>query len=249
MVVSAKLKRQTLINEKKMQQLMNDIKKDVVRRTQNAKDLNSWIAQCGGYVTSNPLVNGGVMASQVDEIVKSITKATTISKLPRGAHQELVKGVMSDNTMHYVTKMGEDMKTDLRKIAVNAYTQNSKANILAGDKIITPNDLAKQMSDKIDSLSNARAKVIARTETNRASVLSDYTNAKLNMGAQSFIVVSDMATVCQKCTDAYDNGGIVFDISQNDMLPPFHPNCNCSPRFQMKSVDDMISDDPSLSAY
>lgn len=237
MAVSPKLKRQVLINENRMRALMNDIKNDVVRVTENAKDLDDWITKLGGYTTTNAFTTGA-KADETTKIINSITKAVGTSKLPKGAHQELVKGVMSENTMHYVTKMGEDMKTELRKIAVESY-----------DAKLAPRDIAKEMASKIEGMTNSRATVIARTETNRASVLSDYTNAKLNLGAQSFTVTSDASTVCQNCIDAYDNGSIVFDIEQNDMLPPLHPNCNCSPRFYVKSVDDMINDDASLTAY
>lgn len=212
MAISPALVRQTRLNEKKMQRLMNDIRADVVRTTQNSKNLDQWIQKLGGIVVQNPFTTG-VASEEAQKIVQSITSATKHSALPKGGTHELVKGVMSENTMHYVTKLGDDMKTELRKIAVKSY-----------DKNLAPRDIAKEMSDKIDSLSQSRAQVIARTETMRASNLANYSNATMNMGAKSFTVDSD-PNCCPECDSTYGHGSIVFSADQVDMLPPLHPNC------------------------
>jgi hypothetical protein len=212
MVGSPALKKQVIINEKRFQTLMRDIRNDVVRTTKNSKNLDSWIHKLGGIAVTNPFVTGKY-SKQADDIVNNILKGTTHSPLPKGGMHEIVKGVMSENTMHYVTKLGDDMKTDLRKIAVQSY-----------DKGLAPRDIAKEMASKVDSLSISRARTIARTETMRASNLSNYSNAMLNMGAQSFTVDS-APDCCPICAETYNYGATVFDISQNDMIPPLHPNC------------------------
>lgn len=219
------LNRQSAINQKRFTALMKAINNDVVRTTENAKDLDTWIGKLGGYVTSNPFTTGTV-AKETQNVLAGIVQATNYSSLPPGGMQELVKGVISENTMHYVTRMGEDMKTDLRKIAVEGYRNK-----------VAPKDLAKQMSQKIEGLSKQRAQVIARTETRRAGNLSNYINAKVNQGANSFKVISDNATVCDFCLQLYEDGNIVFDIEQNDVIPPIHPNCNCTPVYSTKTQD------------
>jgi SPP1 gp7 family putative phage head morphogenesis protein len=204
---------------------MKDINNDVTRTTANAKDLDTWIGKLGGYVTSNPFTTG-TMAKETQNVLAGIVQATNISSLPPGGVQELVKGVISENTMHYVTRMGEDMKTDLRKIAVEGYRNK-----------VAPKELAKQMSQKIEGLSRQRAQVIARTETRRAGNISNYVNAKINQGANSFKVISDSSTVCPFCQQLYGDGSIVFDIEQSDVIPPIHPNCNCTPLYSTKTQD------------
>lgn len=223
------LKRQTLINESRFQSLMRDIRNDVVRNTQNAKSLDVWVSKLSPIVVNNALTTGKY-ASEAQSLIKDIVKASSYSPLPKGGQMELVKGVISENTMHYVTKVGEDVKTELRKIAVQGYQ----------DKL-APKDLAKQMSSKIDGMSNSRAKMIARTETMRASNLSSYTNAMMNRGAQSFIVAG-ASDRCPLCSETYDN--VTFTIDQNDMIPPLHPNCRCFPQFSRDTVESMDLSQP-----
>lgn len=205
------LKKQVQLNERRFKILMRDIRNDVTRLTQNSEDLDTWIEKLGGYTSQNVFVTGPA-AEEATKIVSNIMNASKFSALPRGGTQELVKGVMSENTMHYVTKMGEDMKTELRKIAVQSYDQK-----------LAPRDIAKEMATKIDGMTEARARTIARTETMRASNLANYAHAK-QMGAQSFVVTSD-PNRCPLCGEVYGDGTIVFSIDQNDMIPPYHPNC------------------------
>lgn len=222
---NAALNRQAAINIKRFTSLMQDIRADVVSVTNNAKDLDTWIAKLGGYVTSNPFTTG-TMAKETQNVLAGIVQSTKYSALPKGGMQEVVRGVISENTMHYVTRMGEDMKTDLRKIAMEGYKNK-----------VPPKELGKQMATKIDGLTKQRAQVIARTETRRAGNIANYANAKLNLGAQSFKVISDQSTVCPFCQQLYDNGGIVFTIDQSDVIPPIHPKCNCTPVYSTKVQD------------
>lgn len=219
------LKKQAQLNERRFKILMRDIRNDVTRLTQNSEDLDTWIEKLGGYTSQNAFVTGPA-AEEATKIVTNIMNASRFSALPKGSTQELVKGVMSENTMHYVTKMGEDMKTELRKIAVQSYDQK-----------LAPREIAKEMASKIDGMSEARARTIARTETLRASNLANYAQAK-QMGAQSFTVTSD-PNRCPVCGELYGDGTIVFSIDQNDMIPPIHPNCGCIPRYSMKSPEDL----------
>ena len=218
-----RLKRQTVINEKRFAALMRDIKNDVVRTTTNAKSLDTWVAKLGGYVVQNAFITGPA-AGETQSILSDILRATEFSPLPKGGQMEVVKGVISESTMHHVTRMGDDLKNEMRRIAVEAY-----------DAKMAPKELAKELASRIDVLSNSRAQVIARTETMRASNLAGYTNASLNMGANSFIVTG-APDRCELCVEAFD--GLVFDISQSDMIPPWHPRCRCTPQYSTKTVEE-----------
>ena len=231
------LKKQVVLNDKRFQGLMNDIKVDVVRTTRNSATLDAWVAKLGGHVIQNTFTTGK-SAVKVNKIVNDITNSTKFSALPKGGMSEVVKGVISENTMHYVTKMGDDMKTQLRQIAVKSYGEH-----------LAPRNIAKEMSKSIDGMSNTRANLIARTETMRASNLANYANAKYNMNAQSFIVNSD-PDCCELCSETYGHGSITFDISQNDMIPPLHPRCECTALFSTRPADgssqytdDRVTDD------
>lgn len=221
-------RRQANINAKRFDQLMKDIEKDVARRTINALSLDAWLDKLGMYININPFIIGGIKHTEIIGILESIMGAAKFKGLVRGGTQELVKGVISENTMHYVTRMGEDMKTQLRKIAVESYNQK-----------LAPREIAKKMSQEIEGLSKKRAMTIARTETMRASNLSNYANAKLNMGAKSYRVRSD-PKCCPDCEDIYKHGEQWFDINDLDNFPPLHPNCRCVAAYSTKSAKELL---------
>lgn len=221
-------KKQVDINTRRMKQLMRDVRVDVQRRTQNSKNLDVWLEKLAPYHTEN-CFTVGIHSATALEIVESISKGTVkLSKLPPGVNAEIVKGVMSESCMTYVTRMGEDMKVELRKIAVEGY--NNK---------LPPREIAKTMADKVDSISKTRAQCIARTETMRAGNLSNHIISKEN-GAKSYTIECDV-NVCEHCIEVYkDEAGesIVFDIDDTADFPPYHPNCRCTPRYSTKTVEE-----------
>lgn len=225
-------------NQKRYKALMNDIKRDVATRTKNSKDLNKWLEKLGGYATENPLTTGA-QADKTVNLVKAVVDTVDSTRLPRGSNQSILKGVISESTMHLVTKMGDDLKNDLRKIAINSY--NNK---------LAPRDIAKEMSSSIDSMSRSRALTIARTETMRASNLGNHLNAE-QMGSKSYTVHSH-PDCCGACSEAYNFQGTVFDINDTEYLPPLHPNCRCVPRYSTDpasmSVEELVNIEARIHA-
>lgn len=209
-------------NQKRYRALMKDIRKDVVTRTKNSKDIDTWLEKLEGYATQNPLTTGA-QADKTPNLVKAISDTVYSTKLPRGSNQSIMKGVISESTMHLVTRMGDDLKDDLRKIAITSY--NNK---------LAPRDIAKEMSSQIDSMTRSRALSIARTETMRASNLSNHLNAE-TLGAKSYTVHSH-PDCCGACAEIYNFQGTIFDIKDTEYLPPLHPNCRCVPRYSTDPV-------------
>jgi len=216
-------------NQKRFKTLMKDIRLDVATRTKNSKDIDTWIEKLDGYATQNPLTTGA-KADKTAALVKSISDTVYSTKLPKGSNQAIMKGVISESTMHLVTKMGNDMKNDLRKIAVNSY--NNK---------LAPRDIAKEMSSEIDSMTKTRALTIARTETMRASNLGNHLNAE-TIGAKSYTVHSH-PDCCPLCEETYNFQGEVFDINDTEYLPPLHPNCRCVPRYSTDPIKSSVVED------
>lgn len=222
-----KFKKQADTNTRRIRQLMRDVRNDVSRRTKNSKNLDVWLKKLSPYVNEN-CFTVGVHNEAALNIVKNISKTVEMSKLPSGVNSEIVKGIISETTMHYVTNLGEDMKTELRQIAVESY--NNK---------LAPRETAKLMESKIDSLTRTRAECIARTETMRGANLSNLVISKEN-GANSYTISCD-EEACDHCLTVYkDEAGedIIFDINDTDNFPPFHPNCRCTPRFSTKTVEE-----------
>ena len=234
------LKKQVDTNTHRFKVLMKDVRNDVKARTRNSKDIDEWLEKLQPYVGENCLING-VHAAEAAAIIRNITKTVEMTKLPPGANQEIVKGVMAEACMTYVTNVGKDIQTELQKIAVESYNQK-----------LAPREIANKMAERIDVLSTTRCQVIARTETMRANNLGNLIAAREN-GAQSYHIECDPGA-CPLCLEKYkemeddqelpsaENESTVFDIMDTDNFPPFHPNCRCTPRFSTKTVAERIGE-------
>ncbi|MCL2114813.1 MAG: hypothetical protein FWH29_01155 [Methanobrevibacter sp.] len=75
--------------------------------------------------------------------------------------------------------------------------------------------------------------------------LIDYLNAKLNMGAKSYSVLSNPAC-CPKCAKVYKHGTIWFDINDLKYFPPLHPNCRCTTAYSTKTAKKKNSNERDI---
>ena len=216
-------------NTNRMKALMRDVRGNVVRLTRNSRDLDEWMEKLAPYTASNCFVTGA-HADQVREMVNQIAGVVDQTSLPSGANAEIVKGTMAEACMTMVTNVGEDIKSELQRIAVESYNAKN-----------TPAQTAQLIGEKIDSLSRSRCQAIARTETCRAANLANYLNAK-EMGAKSYSVICNEGA-CEYCIDEYgEDMDTVYDIEDTDSLPPLHPNCRCTPVWSMDPVEDIEGD-------
>ena len=224
MTNNMKLRRQVETNTRKMRVLMRDIKADVMRRTRNSKDVDEFLERMSPYINENVFVTG-IHAEAMNEIIQNIVKTANLNLTPRGANAELTKGILSDICFIYVSNVGKDIQTELQKIGVECY--NNK---------MAPRETAKVIGERIDTFSTTRCQTIARTETIRASNLSNHVQARTD-GAMSYTVHCN-AGACDHCIAKYgENEDTVYDINDTVNLPPFHPNCRCTPRYSTKTVE------------
>ena len=220
-----KLRKQVNTNTRRMKALIRDVKANVVRRTQNSKDIDEWLEKLSPYVNHDFLVTG-VHAEEMKTIINGVTKAVEMSKLPPGANQELTKGIISECCYTYVTNATKELQTEMQRIAVETYNAPGQTN----------RDLARKLGERIDTFDKTRCQVIARTETMRASNLSNHIQAKVD-GAQSYTVHCE-AGACDYCIEEYgENEDTIYDINDTENFPPYHPNCRCTPRFSTKTVE------------
>lgn len=92
-----------------------------------------------------------------------------------------------------------------------------------------PNDLAKEMTGRIGSLTRSRARTIARTEVIHAHAEGQL-DAYEDLGVKELGVKAEWSTagddrVCSRCGA---NEGEVFDMEEARGMIPLHPNCRCS---------------------
>lgn len=235
------VQRQVNVNTRRIEQLMRDIRLDVERRTKNSKNITEWTQNLSPYINNNCMVTG-THAAAVQDFVNGVADTVNQTKLPAGSNPEIVKGVMAEACYTYVTNVGEDLKTEMQKNAVECY-----------NKGLAPSGVAKELGNKIQSMSDSRCRTIARTETMRASSLAQYLRAK-QRGMKSYIIECH-EDACPVCIEAYgenQNGTeftnptdmeipetTVFDIEDTDMLPPIHPNCRCTARYSMEEPPEV----------
>ena len=225
-----KLHKQINTNTRRMKVLMRDVKADVVRRTQNAKDTDEWLEKLSPYVNHDFLVTG-IHADSMKTIINGICKAAEISTLPAGANQELTKGVIAECCYTYVTNATKELQNDMSRIAIETYNSPKETN----------RDLAKKLNERLDDFDKTRCRTIARTETMRASNLANHIQAKEN-GAMSYTVHCEDGA-CEACIETYgENEDVIFDINDTDDFPCLHPNCRCTPRYSTKTVEQRSED-------
>ncbi|MCL2114811.1 MAG: hypothetical protein FWH29_01145 [Methanobrevibacter sp.] len=70
------------------------------------------------------------------------------------------------------------------------------------------------------------------------SNLTDYLNAKLNMGAKSYSVLSHSS--CEKCVSVYKHGNKWFEINDLTYFPLSHHCCSCTIVYSTKTVAENV---------
>lgn len=185
----------------------------------------------------NPLVTLGYDK----EMIRLILSETNNHKFTRPAQKELVRVTIENRVGENIIDVGDEIRDSVRDIVKDGYN-----NRLSQDEI------AENISGKVSSIKNRRARAIARTEIARAATVSDYIINK-EMGATHFYVEC-RNTACPVCKEAWHNkwtpendssfspsdtsaggkgwiGDKTYSMNDTKMLPPLHPNCRCVPYF------------------
>ena len=224
MTNNMKLHRQVNTNTRRMKALMRDVKANIVRRTRNSKSIDDWMIRLSEFINDDFLITGAY-SEEVSNIVKGIAKSVDLSGL-KGANQELTKGVISECCYTYISNATKELQTEMQKIAIETYNTPGETN----------RDLARKLEERIDVFDKTRCRTIARTETMRASNLSNHIQAK-NDGAMSYTVHCEEGA-CEQCIEEYGaDEDTIYDIDDTANFPPYHPNCRCTPRYSTKTVE------------
>lgn len=197
-----------------------------------------------GKGENNPLVVSGYK----DELLDIILQETNNHKFSRPAQKELTRLTISNRVGDLIVEVGEDIQAEVRGIVLEGYNTN-----------LSQDEIADNISKKITSIKNTRARAIARTEIARTAVVSDYI-INQERGCTHYYVEC-RNTACPVCKERWHNGWSesvddgftpsdssangkgwvgdkVYTMSDTGNLPPVHPNCRCVPYF---ITEDMIS--------
>ena len=185
----------------------------------------------------NPLIALGYDVGMLDIILQE----TNNHKFSRPAQKELTRVTIENKVGEKIVDVGEDIKESVREIVKDGYNNN-----------LSQQEIADNISLKIGSIKNKRARAIARTEIARTATISDYVINK-ERGATHFYVEC-RNTACPICKEAWHKhwskanddsfspsdssaggkgwiGDKVYSMNDAGMLPPIHPNCRCVPYF------------------
>jgi SPP1 gp7 family putative phage head morphogenesis protein len=160
------------------------------------------------------------MQNTTQTALKGIEYFTDTKALDYVTKQQLVS-LINDNSMKYITKLGDDIKLELSKVLKDAVVKGEAANKTIANM------------QNVYKMNSARARTIVRTETMRAANGASYAQA-LSEGKKYYIVDS-RAEACAVCKKQYL--GKVFSVTDNTAFPPLHPNCACIPMYFYSSED------------
>lgn len=207
-----------------MQRLIQTIRNDITGNAQRAKTIKDFLARVGIYIEINPFFATKYEPTTM-AIIENIqsTMSQAMTGLPLGGNRVLFEEVARNYTMEKVTKLGDDMKTQLKEITSQGLREGK-----------APMSIAQEMSQKVASLGRTRAESIAQTETHRAKNLGNW--FKYKEAGYNYFIVSYAGNACPYCKRAYE--GRVFHIDELKYLPPFHPRCRCGAKFY-RSLSDL----------
>lgn len=224
----------TLILEKVFQ-ISRD---DLLIKFSYAQNMDQLYAMLKATINSNVLViprNEDNLKKLYDNVGRAWDYGISREGNPNYVTQ-LMRDSVTQSTEKYVTKLDSDVKTRLSDTINRTMEQNRTQ---PPHKRVMPEQLARNMATELDR-NVPRARMIARTETMRASNLGSWTQAK-NEGAQYF-VVDNRAEACHYCFKISRMG--VFSIDETKYIPPFHPNCACFLHFfSDKDLAEMSADE------
>lgn len=120
----------------------------------------------------------------------------------------------------------DDMAVKMRRTLMDGMGQ--------GDN---PLDIGKRLADELD-ISEQRAETIARTELTRAHAEGTLLGMK-SMGIEKTTAEIELSAagdgrMCEECAEL---DGQVFDIDEASGIIPIHPNCRCSWRVHIESIE------------
>lgn len=220
---------------KGFEKLVRNVRNDISHAERLAKNVPDFVDEVSVLVDTNPfLIERNILdtLTVVNEI-GSVYKVE-VGGVPLGGTREVMLEHIRTNAMHYVTRMGDDMRQALRDVM--------EQNLKDGNGM---RQLAKELEKTSTDIGIKRGQLIARTETVRAQNLAEYSIAS-ERGDEAFIVIS-ASDCCPICEEEYD--GAVFDADEVEMLPPLHPNCRCTAKFfRKKELAESMADNLSRTS-
>ena len=183
--------------------LFDEIRKKLSKGVKSSDTLEEFLNKTKDYTMNNPLVLSGYK----DDMLEIILRETNNHRFGRSAQKELTRLTIGNRVGDLIVDVGDDIKNSVREIVKHGYNNN-----------LSQDEIAANISKRVKTIENTRAKTIARTEIARTATASDYVINR-ERGATHFTVDS-RSNCCEFCEKDYHWGDVEYTINQVEMLPP-----------------------------
>ena len=141
--------------------LFEEISKRIEQGVRSSDTLESFLAKYNKAFPEkgNPLITLGYDKKMLDIILQE----TNNHKFSRPSQKEMVRVTIENKVGEKIVDVGDNITEDVRDIVKDGYDNN-----------LSQDEIAENISAKISSIKNKRARAIARTEVARAATVSDY---------------------------------------------------------------------------
>ena len=159
-------------------------KKQIRHDLNLCKTYEEFIERTKEYTTANILINSGYSVAMQE----LITQILNNHRFQRASQRALIEETINNTVGHLIQDVGEEIKETVRDVVKEGYDKGSH-----------PTEMARDITQRIDSINARRARTIARTEVKRTDTIANYVRHK-EQGAKGFTVQCrpDCCPLCAK---------------------------------------------------
>ncbi len=219
-------------------------------------DYQEFVERTQDYTTNNILITSGY----ADEMSKIVTQALNNHKFKRARQRELIEQTINNNVGMLIQNVGEDIKETVRTVVKDGYDQglhpseiskniskeidtinNTRARTIARTEVKRTDTVANYVRHSSDGAIGFVVQCRPDCCPLCAETYDEELTAEDQKATLNFIdEIKEYNKEHPK--DKIDDpllrgkgeiigGDVQFSMDETDMLPPLHPNCNCTARY------------------
>ena len=242
---------------RKTDQWFEQFKKRINRDLSLSNDYTEFVERTQEYTTNNILITSGY----AEEMCTLTTKVLNNHKFKRASQRELIEQTINNNVGMLIQNVGEDIKETVRTVVKDGYDKglspreigkninkeidtinNTRARTIARTEVKRTDTVANYIRHKeqgaIGFVVRCRPDCCPLcAETYDENMTAEDQQKTLDY-IQELKDYNEGLPADEKIDDPLLRGkgealggDVQFSMDETDMLPPLHPNCNCSERY------------------
>lgn len=177
-----------------------------------------------------PKIGDLVTEYKVFSLLKSFFEWSAVQQYRRWGYTAKATVSFNLTNQKYIQALQDRAAYLLNQSSLDDTTLDQIISLIGDGKLdgLTNSEVASQLTDQFDDISQSRADMIARTEAANAMGAANHATASEN-GAQTKSWIAAGGAHDDECADNADAGEIPIDqpFPSGDMYEPAHPNCEC----------------------